>query len=152
MASADDGASWVLVGALVGLAIAVLIGVGFYQGSRRLDLATFFRWTGIALVFIAAGLLSHAIHEFIEIGVITIGTQPLFDVSASPAARRRGQDRRAFLRAMFGYTRRPSSPRSSSGWRMSWSCSTLYLRPIKRPPASAPVSAPTPTTSPESGR
>ena len=33
----------------------------------------FFRWTGIALVFIAAGLLSHAVHEFIEIGALGSG-------------------------------------------------------------------------------
>ena len=59
-ASADQGAGSVLIGALVGLAIAVLLGVGFYQGSRRLNLATFFRWTGIALVFIAGGLVSKA--------------------------------------------------------------------------------------------
>src|SRR6478735_7013551 len=52
------------VTALVVLAIAGLIGVGFYKGSRRINLATFFRWTGVALVFIAAGLLSHAVHEF----------------------------------------------------------------------------------------
>ena len=63
-------------------AIAALLGVGFYHGSRRLNLATFFRWTGIALVFIAAGLLSHAAHELIEIGVITVGTQTLFDLRA----------------------------------------------------------------------
>ena len=64
--SSETGALSVLLGALVGLGIAVLIGYGFFQGSRRLNLQTFFRWTGIALVFIAAGPLSHAIHEFIE--------------------------------------------------------------------------------------
>src|SRR3954451_11127980 len=44
--SADEGAIWVLIGALIGLAMAAVLGVGFYQGSRRLNLATFFRWTG----------------------------------------------------------------------------------------------------------
>ena len=51
-----------------------MIGYGIYRGSRRVNLAVFFKWTGIALIFIAAGLLSHAVHEFIEIGWITIGT------------------------------------------------------------------------------
>ena len=82
-ASADGGAIWVLVGAVIGIAIAALLGVGFYHGSRRINLATFFRWTGVALVFIAAGLLSHAVHELIEIGVINIGTQTLFDISST---------------------------------------------------------------------
>ena len=53
----------VLSGAVVGLLIAVAIGFGFYRGARVLNLRTFFRWTGVALIFIAAGLLSHAVHE-----------------------------------------------------------------------------------------
>src|SRR4029453_5621630 len=81
-ASTDGGAGAVLLGAIAGLAIPPVLGVGFYPGSRRLNLASFFRWTGVALVFIAAGLLSHAVHEFIEIGVINVGTQVLFDISA----------------------------------------------------------------------
>ena len=94
-AASDGGAGAVLLGAIIGLAIAALIGIGFYQGSRRINLATFFRWTGVALVFIAAGLLSHAVHEFIEIGLINVGTQTLFDVSADPPARGGRQRHRA---------------------------------------------------------
>src|SRR3954451_21545746 len=76
-------AAWIVVGALIGLAIAVLIGYGFYRGSHRLNLGAFFRWTGIALVFIAAGLLSHGIGEFIEIGALGNGpwTATAFDLS-----------------------------------------------------------------------
>ena len=70
----DAGALAVLAGALVGLGIAVAIGYGFYRGSHALDLRRFFRWTGVLLIFIAAGLLSHAVHEFVEIGWITVGT------------------------------------------------------------------------------
>ena len=40
-------AIWILVGAVIGLAIAALLGYGFYHGSRLLNLAAFFRWTGI---------------------------------------------------------------------------------------------------------
>src|SRR5215210_4162721 len=35
-------AIWIVVGALAGLAIATLIGYGFYRGSHRLNLASFF--------------------------------------------------------------------------------------------------------------
>ena len=45
----SQDAIWVSIGALIGLAIAAVLGVGFYQGSRRINLATFFRWTGVAL-------------------------------------------------------------------------------------------------------
>ncbi|MFM7245966.1 MAG: FTR1 family protein, partial [Actinomycetota bacterium] len=59
-ASAEGAAASVLLGAVVGLGLSVLIGVGFYRGARVINLRTFFKWTGIALIFIAAGLLSRA--------------------------------------------------------------------------------------------
>jgi high-affinity iron transporter len=113
-ASDRNGASAVLIGALVGLAIAVLIGVAFYRGARVINLSTFFRWTGIALIFIAAGLLSRAVHEFAEIGWIGFGASTAFDISAilpheaidgAPAGvvLLAGQ----FMRALFGYTSQP---------------------------------------------
>ena len=133
-AAGEAGAPAVLVGALVGLAIAVAIGYGFYRGSRFLDIRTFFRWTGVLLIFIAAGLLSHAVHEFVEIGWITIGTSLAFDIGAVlPHDTGIG----LFLRAIFGYT-------SSPEWIVfvTWAVYVvvvlvLYLRPTK-PVASEP--------------
>jgi high-affinity iron transporter len=150
MASAKEDAGWVIAGALVGLGIAVLIGVGFYQGSRRLNLATFFRWTGIALVFIAAGLLSHAVHEFIEVGIITVGTQTIFDLSAVLPHEGEGVIVGSFLRAAFGYTSTPELTTFVVWLAYVVIVLTLYLRPIKRPPASEPVAA-APVSSAEVG-
>ena len=108
--AAEGGAFWVLVGAVVGLVIAAVLGVGFYQGSRRLNLRTFFRWTGIALVFIAGGLVAKAIHELIEIKLITFGTQTLFDLSAIlPHDPDSGSILGQFLHVLFGYTSTPGS-------------------------------------------
>lgn len=104
--SAQASAGSVVVGAIIGLLIAVAIGYGFYTGSRRINLQAFFRWTGIALVFIAAGLLSHAIHEFIEVGVFGSGpwTATAFDISATLS---HDEGVGAFLRAIFGYSASP---------------------------------------------
>ena len=136
--SADDAAASVLVGALVGLAIAVAIGYVFYQGTRRINLATFFRWTGVALIFIAAGLLSHAVHEFIEVGVITVGTQTAFDISGIlPHEDGVGQ----FLRALLGYTSTPEVITLVVWATYIVVVLALFLRPVRRPPA--PVQAPT---------
>jgi high-affinity iron transporter len=137
--SDDGGAVWVLLGALVGLAIAGLLGVGFYQGSRRLNLATFFRWTGVALVFIAAGLLSHAVHEFIEIGLITFGTQTLFDLSAILPHDGDNSLIGQMLRALFGYTSTPEVTTFVVWLTYLVVVLALYLRPIKRPPAPVPT-------------
>ena len=136
--SADDAASSVLIGALVGLAIAIGIGYVFYQGSRRINLATFFRWTGVGLIFIAAGLLSHAVHEFIEVGIITVGTQTAFDISAAlPHEEGIGQ----FLRALFGYTSTPEIITLVVWLTYVVVALALFLRPVRR--AQAPAKAPT---------
>ena len=100
----DAGSLSVLLGALIGIIIAIGIGWLIYRGSRAVNIRTFFRWTGIALIFIAAGLLSHAVHEFVEVGLITIGTQTAFDISGVlPHETGIGQ----FLRALLGYTSTP---------------------------------------------
>ncbi len=141
--SAQTGAIWVLVGALIGLGAAAVLGVGFYQGSRRLNLATFFRWTGVGLVFIAAGLLSTAVHELIEIGVIQFGTEPLFDLSAVlPHRPEEGNLVGMFLRALFGYSATPETTTFIVWLTYVVVVLTLFLRPMK-PSAPAPVQSST---------
>ena len=140
-ASAEGGEMWVVIGAVIGLLIAAVIGVGFYHGSRRLNLATFFRWTGVALVFIAAGLLSHAVHELIEIGVITVGTQTLFDLSSVlPHDEEGGSLIGQFLAALFGYTSTPEVTTFVVWLSYVVIVLTLFLRPMKPAPAPAPAS------------
>ena len=135
--SADAGAGSVLVGAILGLGVAVLIGWGFYRGSRAIDLRRFFRWTGIALVFIAAGLLSHAVHEFIEVaeisGVAVIGSQTAFDISAVLS---HDDGIGQFLRAIFGYSASPEVLTFVVHVAYVVAILTLYLRPVRpAPPA-----------------
>ena len=116
--STENGALSTVLGAIVGLGIAALLGYGFYRGTRRINLASFFRWTGIALIFIAAGLLSHAVHEFIEVGefygVELVGADRAFDLSGVlPHEEIEGAPGGIvlivgqLLRALFGYTSRP---------------------------------------------
>jgi high-affinity iron transporter len=135
--SADTGAGSVLIGAVIGLGAAVLIGWGFYRGSRAIDLRRFFRWTGIALVFIAAGLLSHAVHEFIEVaeiaGIAVVGSQTAYDISAILSHEDGiGQ----FLRAIFGYSASPEVLTFVVHVAYVVAILTLYLRPVRpAPPA-----------------
>ena len=56
------------VGAVIGLLTAVAIGIGLYRGGVRINLARFFRITGLVLVFVAAGLLATAVHTAHEAG------------------------------------------------------------------------------------
>jgi high-affinity iron transporter len=132
--ASDLGAVSVLIGALIGLAIAVALGYGFYRGTRRVNLGIFFRWTGIALVFIAAGLLSGAIHEFIEIGAIGIGTAPVYDVS-SVLSDESGLG--GFLHALVGFRSAPEAIALAVHLGYLAIVLALYLRPIRIVPATA---------------
>jgi high-affinity iron transporter len=103
-AQGAEGAQGILVGTLIGLVIAAGIGYAIYRGSRRIDLRAFFTWTGLALVFVAAGLVSRAVHEFVEVGVIRLGTQSAFNVSGVLS---QDQGLGSLLRAVFGYSSQP---------------------------------------------
>jgi high-affinity iron transporter len=93
-----------LLGAIVGLAGAIGVGVLIYAFGRSIDLRSFFRVTTILLILFAAGLVTHAVHEFVEGGLIAGGPE-LFDLSGVlPDNEGAG----ALLRALFGYSADPT--------------------------------------------
>ena len=131
----------ILLGSLVGLAIAVALGWLIYTGARRINYGTFFRLTGLALVFIAAGLLSHAVHELVEVGWITMGTGIAFDISAVlPDDAGVG----VFLRALLGYAAAPEVLTLVVYFAYLVPVLVLYLRPVRvAPPQPERTAAPT---------
>jgi high-affinity iron transporter len=139
--AAGTEASSTLIGAIIGLALAVAIGFALYRGARVINLKTFFSWTGIALIFIAAGLLSHGIHEFIEAGWIGIGTSTAFDISGilphEPDAGPLGVVG-SILRALVGYTSTPEWITFLAWLAYLVIVLYVYTRPL-RPSESRPV-------------
>ena len=94
-----------LVGTLIGLALAVGIAVLIYAFGRRIDLRTFFRVTTFFLVLFAAGLLSHAAHEFVEAGLLEPIEGPVLWSTAAALPETDGLG--AVLRSLFGYADTP---------------------------------------------
>ncbi|WP_036386599.1 iron uptake transporter permease EfeU [Microvirgula aerodenitrificans] len=106
------------LGAMLGLAVAVALGIGIYQGGIRLDLRRFFRWTGVFILFVAAGLLAGAVKALHEAGVWNQLQTVVFDLSlALPADSPFG----VILAGLFGYNDTPTV-----GEALAW---LLFLLP-----------------------
>lgn len=75
-----------LIGAVLGLATAVVLGVLMYRGAVKLNLGALFKWTGAALVIVAGGVLRYAVHEFQELGWLPGENAVAIDVSSTIAS------------------------------------------------------------------
>jgi high-affinity iron transporter len=126
-AGASAGPLSILLGALLGLLTAAVLGWLIYVGARRINYGTFFRLTGLILIFIAGGLVAHAVHELVEVGVITFATQPAFDISGVlPDDAGVG----LFLRALFGYSAAPELITLAAYIGYVVPVLVFYLRPV----------------------
>ena len=94
-----------LVGAVLGLAVALVLATLLYAGSLRLDLRKFFSATGVLLLLFSAGLLASGVHEFQEAGLLPAviehlwSTQGLLEEDSLLGS---------VLRSLFGYAESPS--------------------------------------------
>ena len=70
-----------VVGLVLGLGTAVIVGWVFYRSTSTINLSKFFKVTSILLVFVAAGVLSYGIHEFQEVGWLPGEANVLLDLS-----------------------------------------------------------------------
>lgn len=94
-----------LTGAMLGLATAALVGALIFRLGVQLNLARFFRWTGVVVIFIAAGLAASALRAFHEAGLWNGLQSAAFDLSAVlPTDGLLG----TLLSGIFGYSAAPS--------------------------------------------
>ena len=77
---ANTGSS--ALGLILGFAVAISLGYLIFKSAIKLDLSKFFRYTGVALVVVAAGVLSYGVHEFQELGWLPGGESYAWDLSS----------------------------------------------------------------------
>ncbi|MCF6177485.1 MAG: FTR1 family protein [Victivallaceae bacterium] len=82
---ASDG-SGSLIGAGVGIILAIGVACLLFVWSVRLPLHRFFKLSGIILILFAVGLVAHGVHELQEAGVIPIIKEHVFDINPAVAA------------------------------------------------------------------
>jgi high-affinity iron transporter len=134
MSFQGTGIDIVLAG-FIGLAVAVGVGWAIFALGVRVNLRRFFTVTGVVLIFVAAGLVAFAVHEFGEAGLIA-NTGSAFDLNAvlpdnGPIG--------SILRGLFGYRSEPT-PLELFGY-VAYLVPVLVLfvvdRPLTRRPAVA---------------
>ena len=107
------------IGAFLGIVVAAGIGYGIYRGGVRLNLARFFRLTGLVLVVVAAGLVATAFHTAHEAGWIDVGQAQVLDLGWLI---RPGSTVAALLTGVLGLQARPAEI-EAAGW-------LLYVIPM----------------------
>ncbi|MEZ5256361.1 MAG: iron uptake transporter permease EfeU [Ilumatobacteraceae bacterium] len=143
-AQATGSSTQPLLGGMLGIAVAVVLGALVYRGSVRLNLATFFRWTGAMLVVVAAGVLAYGIHDLQEAGILPGLNTVAFDVSRQVPP---GSWYGTLLKGTINF-----SPRTTVLEAVAW---TAYLVPVMylfrrsvRPRPSAPQPNPAVSSDP----
>jgi len=93
------------IGASAGILAATGLTWGIYSGGYRINLRTFFNVTGVLLIFFAAGLLAHGIHELQEAALLPFVVEHVWDINHILDD---GSGVGLWLKALFGYNGNPS--------------------------------------------
>lgn len=77
-----SGSQWPLVGLLLGIAVAVVSTVALYFGAVRIDFGLFFKYTGVLLIVVAAGILAYGLRALQTAGWLPGLSARAFDISS----------------------------------------------------------------------
>jgi high-affinity iron transporter len=94
-----------IVGAALGLAVALVVAFLIYKLGRKLKLAVFFRVLGLALVLFAAGLIADAVENLQQLGWLPFGRHVLWNSSSVMTESSSVGD---VFHSLLGYAERPT--------------------------------------------
>lgn len=128
--TATSSGSAVVIGGLIGLAVASVLGVVVYKGGNRLNLKVFFNITGVLLIFFAAGLVGKMFHEYRELLGFESGglVNPAWTIESGLWSSGTFYD---FMKGFFGWHNETEWIRLISYAVYLTSVMYLFLRPAK---------------------
>lgn len=113
-ATIQSDAGSVLTGGILGIVIAIALAYILFKGVAKVPLRSFFTFTSVLLIFFAAGLMAHGVHELEEAGVVPIVIEHLWDINPEvvqegvyPLMHEKGAVG-SLLAGLFGYNGNPS--------------------------------------------
>jgi high-affinity iron transporter len=104
-ATFSSSASGTILGGLLGLGTAILLGWSFFASTVKLDLQRFFKVTGFVLLLFAAGLVGRSAGELVLVGWIPALIGHVWDLGGVISE---GSVIGQTLGALFGYSASPS--------------------------------------------
>lgn len=126
-------------GAALGFAVAAGLGYAIYAGGVRLNLARFFRATGVVLVVVAAGLVMSVLHTAHEAGWLDAGQATVADLTWLVAP---GSVQASVLTGVLGLQAQPTVVETAGWLAYLVPLLLLVLWPARRRPAPAAAPAP----------
>jgi high-affinity iron transporter len=138
--TAERGTQQPLLGFIIGIVVAVVLGWLIYRGAIKFDLGKFFNYTGVLLVFVAAGILGYGLHDLQEARVLPGLNTLAFDLSGPmPEDSWYG----ALLKGLFNYSAQ-TTVLQAVAWVLYVAVAlTVFLWP-RRQSSAAPSPTPVP--------
>ncbi|MEO0023738.1 MAG: hypothetical protein RL196_179 [Actinomycetota bacterium] len=128
-AKATGGDQASIIGAVLGLVSAAVIGYLMYRGAVKINLSLFFKITGAYLIVIAASIFAYAFAEFNESGLFTFLNGPSYDLSGVISE---GSLIEVILKGAFGFAVAPTQMQTIAWCVFAVVAGWLYLKPRKK--------------------
>ena len=116
-----------VVGAVIGLVVAALLGILIYRGALKINLSKFFTVTATFLIVVAAGILAYAVSEFEEIIDLPLQATAYDLTGLLPE----GSTFEALLHGLFSFNPAPTMLQSAVWLSYFVPTAYLYLRKNK---------------------
>jgi high-affinity iron transporter len=129
-----------LLGISIGGISAVALGWAMYRSALRVNLSKFFKWTGLLLILVAAGIFKYSVHDFQEAGVLPGQNVHAFDITGVLDP---GSWYAALLSGMFNITPQPSVLETIAWVAYAVPVLVLFLLPARTKPAPTRAVEPT---------